>query len=60
MKFYCVRHKYLDDGRIKISTFTVEADVKPQPTVGEDFDEFWDYFSTPEAAEEFAKELKNL
>lgn len=60
-KFWCVNQKYFDSGYVKVLTYRVTAEEKPQNGQKENLmcDEYHDYFDTYEEAKEFAKQCEN-
>lgn len=60
-KFWCVRNRYFDNGKVTTATFFVMADKKPDSSMEEkrDCDEYMDYFDTFEEAERWAARARN-
>lgn len=59
-KFWCVNQKFFDSGYVKVLTYAVEAETKPENGFRENkmCDEYHDYFDTYEEAKAWAKQAE--
>ena len=60
MKFWCVKQKYYDSGRVKVNIYCIESETKPENGMHENkmCDEYHDYFDTYEEATAWAEQAR--